>query len=80
MTNGRNKEYNWIVHDFNHHIKPYLWKTFSNMDKQISFDVSHFCMNAMKLLEEYHILDIQYKARIQTLKELLKEYRRKNNG
>lgn len=76
MTNGRNKQYDYLVYDFNTHIKPYLYKKFSNMDKELGWTVSHFCIEVMKLLEEYHILDIQYKARIKTLKELLKEFRK----
>lgn len=68
MTNARNKEYNFLKSVYESDLCPLLWKNDGGLD----YSTSHFIMNAMELLEEYHILDIQYKARIKTLKEIMR--------
>lgn len=65
MTFYRNKEYNFLK-------KFYERDIVKNLYKDIDRNTSIFIMQIMEALEEYHIKDIQYKARIKTLKEIIK--------
>ena len=67
MTNYNNKEFNKLKILYERFIK-------QSLHKDLEWHTTSFCMDAMDLLEEYHIKEIQYKARIKALKELLKEF------
>ena len=70
MTRYENKEYNYLKIRYERDIEKKLW----HKDGNLEHDISSFCMDAMDLLEEYHIKDIQYRERIKTLKEMLKRF------
>lgn len=69
MTRYENKEYVKLKRDFENNISKEMWHYNGNLP----FSISSFCIHAMDLLDEYHIKDIQYRERIKTLKELIKE-------
>lgn len=68
MTRYENKEYNYLKIDYERYLIPELILNNGNL----SFSIRRFCSRAMDLLEEYHIKDIQYRERIKTLKEIIK--------
>ena len=72
MTRYENKEYNYLKWDYENKICHKLWHNKGDAD----WDISSFCLHAMALLNEYHIKDIQYRERIKTLKEILKEFKK----
>ena len=72
MTRYENKEYNFLKKDYENKIRHKLWHNKGNAD----WDISSFCLRAMDLLDEYYIKDIQYRERIKTLKEMLKEFKK----
>lgn len=73
MTRYENKEYNRLKRCFERWVIPELRK------KETSYDIRRFCLEVMDLLDEYHIKDIQYRERIKTLKEVIKNDRCRTN-